>query len=57
MLDLSIVIVNYRSWSKLEGCLLSIDTHITNYKKSNPRRLPFQRWKTWKFNWKIFGVH
>ena len=25
MPDLSIVIVNYRSWSKLEGCLLSLD--------------------------------
>lgn len=33
MLDLSIIIVNYRSWSKLEGYLLSIDTHIIKYKK------------------------
>jgi len=25
MLDLSIVIVNYRSWPKLKGCLSSLD--------------------------------
>ena len=33
MSDLSIVIVNYRSWSKLEGCLLSLDQQIEKAKK------------------------
>ena len=33
MLNLSIVIVNYRSWSKLEGCLLSIYQQKQKVKK------------------------
>ena len=33
MLNLSIVIVNYRSWSKLEGCLLSIYQQKKKVKK------------------------
>ena len=33
MLNLSVVIVNYRSWSKLEGCLLSIDQQRQKVKK------------------------
>tara|TARA_B100001063_G_scaffold247003_1_gene289265 strand:- start:119 stop:1027 length:909 start_codon:yes stop_codon:yes gene_type:complete len=33
MSDLSIVIVNYRSWFKLEGCLLSIDQQSEKVKK------------------------
>lgn len=33
MLDLSIVIVNYRSWSKLKGCLSSLDQQKEKAKK------------------------
>ena len=33
MPDLSIIVVNYRSWSKLEGCLQSLDQQGVRAKK------------------------
>ena len=33
MLNLSIVIINFRSWSKLDGCLLSIEQQNQKVKK------------------------
>ena len=53
MLDLAIVIVNYRSWPKLEGCLSSLDHQTRKGREGNCGRQSLRRWSARKFYGKI----